>query len=199
MRKTNMLMCPKTKDSISSDFQICPWIFLWEKICPCSSPYFCLSVKSKSSHLPTTWSIPFYFQTCMFLVADSWIYKRLCPSVGSSVSQSVCWFVSKSWKVEKQLLKMCMSGRGGIWKPLPIHPRRYCNTSYRLVFSNNENLLYWIITPLWIRPQEEWKDHFCHCVICHQEHVGYWKNKKTNKFILNFFIYITLLVKKGYF
>ena len=24
MRKTNMLMCPKTKDSISSDFQICP-------------------------------------------------------------------------------------------------------------------------------------------------------------------------------
>ena len=65
----------------------------------------------------------------MSFFADSRIYKRLCPSVGSSVSQSVCWFVSKSWKVEKQLLKRCMRG-GNLAFPLPIHPRRYCNTSY---------------------------------------------------------------------
>ena len=65
-----------------------------------------------------------------FLVADTQLYKRLCPSVGPSVGND---------RVEKWENELCVyvsvlgGGLGGAlgvdggWLPLPTRPQRYCD------------------------------------------------------------------------
>ena len=80
----------------------------------------------------------------MFLVADTQLYKRLCPSVRWSVGPSVRPSVRPSirhgdrvekWKNERFGYFLCMfvcGGGGGWgvdggWMPLPTRPPRYCD------------------------------------------------------------------------
>ena len=67
-----------------------------------------------------------------FLVADTQLHKRLCPSIGPSVCPSVCWSVcwsvtheSKSGKMSvlDAFMGMCVGG----WMPLPTRLQRYCD------------------------------------------------------------------------
>ena len=71
-------------------------------------------------------------KTHAFLVADTQLYKRLCPSVGPSVRRSV----THESKIGKQALKMLflvcvlVVGAWGVaegWMPLPTRPQRYCD------------------------------------------------------------------------
>ena len=73
----------------------------------------------------------------LFLVADTQLYKRLCPSIGPSVRPSVRRSVGPWPRVEKwenkrfrSFLCMCLCWKGGWvgrWLPLPTRPQRYCD------------------------------------------------------------------------
>ena len=75
-------------------------------------------------------------QVVPFLVADTQLYKRLCPSVsllvrwsvGPSVPRSVRGHKSKRGKTSI-LDGFCvwMWGVGGGWTPLPTRPQQYCD------------------------------------------------------------------------
>ena len=68
-----------------------------------------------------------------FLVADTHLYKRLCPSVGPSVGASICPSVRehKSKSAETSVLDAfcaCKWGNWGVdwgWMPLPTRPQRF--------------------------------------------------------------------------
>ena len=51
----------------------------------------------------------------LFLVADTQLYERLCPSVGPSVGMSVGPSMTHESKVEKHFLGMCVGGGHGVW------------------------------------------------------------------------------------
>ena len=81
----------------------------------------------------------------MFLVADTQLYERLCPSPRLSIHQSigllVHWSVRPSVMIESKSGKtsvldpfcVCLCGRGmglgleGGWRLLPTCPQRYCD------------------------------------------------------------------------
>ena len=60
-----------------------------------------------------------------FLVADTQLYKRLCPSVRPSVCQSI----RHGDRVENKHFRYFFVrwGVDGGWMPLPTHPQQYCD------------------------------------------------------------------------
>ena len=65
----------------------------------------------------------------LFLVADTQLYKRLCPSVGPSVGSLVRWSVRHGDRVEKwenERFRVCLSVGSGLgcgWGlDAPAHP-----------------------------------------------------------------------------
>ena len=88
----------------------------------CIISLFPFSQSTFSFLIPFVFHLLFFF----FLVADTKLYKRLCPSVRWSVRQHE----SKSGKMSifENFLRMfeCEWGNGG-WTPLPTRPQRYCD------------------------------------------------------------------------
>ena len=90
-----------------------------------------------------------------FLVADTQLYKRLCPSVRRSVRPSV----TTSRKVGKRAFKKLFAygselGRGlggalgvnGGWLPLPTRPQQYCDpASLVLSFFHSFFLIFFFL------------------------------------------------------
>ena len=74
-----------------------------------------------------------------FLVADTQLYIKLCPSVGPLVHWSIgLSVVIKLKSGETSLLNSCLYGSKGCsvdggWMPLPTRPQRYCDPA-SLVF-----------------------------------------------------------------
>ena len=93
-----------------------------------------------------------------FLVADTKLYKRLCPSLGPSVGRSVRPLVreheSKSGKmsvlkrfVYVSVLERVLGGVLGVdrgWLPLPTRPQRYCDPAS--LVSSNEFFVIGVLT-----------------------------------------------------
>ena len=79
-----------------------------------------------------------------FLVADTQLYKRLCPSVHWSVRRSV----THESKIGKRALQMpflvwvLMVGAWGVdegWMPLPTRPQQYCDPASLLFIYISQN------------------------------------------------------------
>ena len=82
-----------------------------------------------------------FFAIETFLVADTQLYKRLCPSVGRSVGPSVCGHESKSAKTSiLDAFCVCEWGSRGVdegWMPLPTRPQRYCDPASLVLRSKD--------------------------------------------------------------
>ena len=95
------------------------------------NPRDCITIKK--------WPFKEQNQVFPFLVANTQLYKRLCPSVRRK------W--SSSWKVGKQAFLILFVnvwvlgvgwGVNGGWVPLPTLPQRYCDSA-SLVFKTAYN------------------------------------------------------------
>ena len=76
-----------------------------------------------------------------FLVADTQLYKRLCPSIGQSVDPSIREHKSKSRKVSAFDASVPLGGAfgpNGGWMPRPTHPQQWNeweNNGQQIIFS----------------------------------------------------------------
>ena len=81
-----------------------------------------------------------------FLVADTQLYKRLCPFVRLSVRWSVVIELkSGKMSVSSTFLWIGDWGKDAGWTPLPIRPQRYCDTASLvsfLSFSTSTHILH---------------------------------------------------------
>ena len=69
-----------------------------------------------------------------FLVADTQLYKRLCPSVGPFVGLSIgVWTLVEKWEKEHFRCFLCRGVDGG-WTLLPLRPQQYCDPASLVVY-----------------------------------------------------------------
>ena len=75
--------------------------------------------------------------TRRFLVADTQLYRKLCPSVGPSIRNAQV----EKWKtsVLDVFLGRCVGGGAwGVdwgWMPLPTRPQQYCDPASLVLFA----------------------------------------------------------------
>ena len=80
-----------------------------------------------------------------FLVADTQLYERLCPSVGPLIRWSVGGHLVEKWENEHFryfVCEVCLCVKDGGWSvdggwiPLPTRPQRYCDPHVTCFMAN---------------------------------------------------------------